>query len=320
MRIGVFSVLFQDLSFEVALDKVKASGATAIEIGTGGYPGSQHCPVDELLASKSKRTAYLEKVTSRGMIISAFSCHGEPLNPNPKTAAEADLTFRKSIDLAALLGVPVVNNFSGCPAGAPGDTQPNWVTCPWPPHFLEILDYQWKQVAIPYWKKTAAYAADHGVKIGIEIHPGQLLYNVETFLRMRAEAGPALGCNFDPSHLFWNGADPVAAIRKLDDAIVHVHGKDCYVDPYNVALNGCNDNKPYDRIPQRSWTFRSIGYGHDTKVWKDIISALRMIGYDYVISIEHEDALLSSDEGLAKGLGVLKEAVVLEQPGKMFWA
>jgi len=167
---------------------------------------------------------------------------------------------------------------------------------------------------------AAAYAADHGVKVGIEMHPGQLLYNVETFLRMRAEAGPALGANFDPSHLFWNGVDPVAAIRKLGDAIVHVHGKDCYVDTYNVAVNGCNDHKPYTRIPERAWTFRSIGYGHDTKTWKDIISAMRMVGYDYVVSIEHEDGMLSSDEGLAKGLSVLKEAVVLEKPGAMYWA
>jgi sugar phosphate isomerase/epimerase len=320
MRIGVFSALFQDLPFEKALDKIKASGATAIEIGTGGYPGSQHCPVDELLTSESSRKAYLKKVTSRGMIISAFSCHGEPLHPDAAVAADADLVFRKSVDLAAWLGVPVVNVLSGCPGGAPGDKTPNWVTCPWPPHFLQILNYQWNQVGIPYWKKAAVYAAEKGVKIGIEMHPGQLLYNVETFLRMRAEAGPALGCNFDPSHLFWNGVDPVAAIRKLGDAIVHVHGKDCYVDHLNVMVNGCNDNKPYDRIPERAWTFRSIGYGHDTKTWKDIISALRIVGYDSVISIEHEDGLLSSDEGLAKGLAVLKEAVTLEQPGKMFWA
>ncbi|MDI7275478.1 MAG: sugar phosphate isomerase/epimerase, partial [Anaerolineae bacterium] len=152
-----------------------------------------------------------------------------------------------------------------------------------------------------------------------EMHPGMLVYNVYTLLKLRSAVGPVLGCNFDPSHLFWNGADPVAAIRALGEAIFHVHGKDCYVDPYNVAVNGCNDNKPYAEIPRRSWTFRSIGYGHDARVWKDMVSALRLVGYDYVISIEHEDALMSTDEGLAKGVALLREACISEPAGQMFW-
>jgi sugar phosphate isomerase/epimerase len=218
------------------------------------------------------------------------------------------------------MGVTVVNVLSGIPAGAPGDKMPNWVTCPWPPHNLEIVEYQWNEVGIPYWKEAAEYAADHGVSIGVEMHPGMLIYNVETLQRMRAEAGPSLGCNFDPSHLFWNGVDPVAAIRALGEAIVHVHGKDCYIDGLNTAVNGCNDHKPYSQIPGRSWSFRTIGYGHDTKSWKDIITALRIAGYDYVISIEHEDALMSSIEGLGKGVSVLNEAAILSSPGEIFWA
>lgn len=320
MRIGVFTVLFQDLPFEEMLDRVVAHGLTAVEIGTGGYPGSHHCPVDELLESESKCQEYLETITSRGLIISAFSCHYEPLSPDKELAKESDEIFRKSVRLANLMEVPVVNAFAGLPAGAPGDTRPNWVTCPWPPYFLEILDYQWNQVAIPYWKEVGKFAEDHGVKIGFEMHPGQLLYNVDTLLRLREAVGPVAGCNFDPSHLFWNGVDPVAAIRKLGDTIVHVHGKDVYVDLLNVSVNGCNDNKPYDRIAERSWTFRTIGYGHGVKIWKDIMSAFRLIGYDYVISIEHEDALMSTEEGLAKAVAILKGVSIFESPGEMFWA
>lgn len=320
MRIGVFSVLFQNLPFEQALDKIASFGATAVEIGTGGLPGSHHCKVDELLSSGEKRKAYLKAVESRGMIISAFSCHWDPLSPDAKVAKESDEVFKKSVDLAQMMGVRAVNVLSGLPSGAPGDKMPNWVTCPWPPHFLEILEYQWNRVGIPYWRDAAAYAQQRGVSIAVEMHPGMLIYNVETLLRMREACGPALGCNFDPSHLFWNGVDAVAAIRKLGDAIVHVHGKDCYVDPYNVAVNGCNDHKPYSEIPKRSWTFRTIGYGHDLKLWKDIVSALRMVGYDHVISIEHEDGMMSFDEGVAKGLAALREAVTVEAPGEMFWA
>lgn len=320
MRIGVLTVLFQDLPFEEMLDRVVAAGVSAVEIGTGGYTSSHHCPVDELLENQSKRQAYMEAITSRGLILSAFSCHNNPVHPDKEVARLADEVFRKSVRLASLLEVPVVNTFSGLPAGAPNDVRPNWVTCPWPSHFLEMLDYQWKEVTIPYWLEAARFAEDHGVKVALEMHPGMLVYNVETLLRMREAVGPVIGCNLDPSHLFWNGVDPVAAIRKLSEAIFHMHGKDVYVDQLNIAVNGCNDNKPYDRIPKRSWTFRTIGYGHDAKTWKDIISALRLVGYDYVISIEHEDALMSKNEGLAKAVALLKEAGIFETPGEMFWA
>ena len=320
MRIGVFIVLFQNLPFEAALDKAVAAGVTAVEIGSGGYPGSHHCPVDELLQSADKRKQYLQAIHSRGLILSALSCHYEPLHPDRAIARESDEVFRKSVQLAQLLEVPAVNVLSGLPAGSPGDSQPNWVTCPWPNHFTEMLDYQWNQVGIPYWRQASKFAEEHGVKIAVEMHPGMLTYNVETLLRMRNACGPALGCNFDPSHLFWNGVDPVAAIRQLGEAIFHVHGKDVSIDPYNLAVNGCNDNKPYDQIPRRAWTFRSIGYGHDAKTWKDMLSALRLVGYDYVISIEHEDALMSTDEGLAKAVAMLNEAAIFEPAGKMFWA
>jgi sugar phosphate isomerase/epimerase len=320
MRIGVFLVLFQNLPFEAALDKAVAAGVTAVEIGSGGYPGSHHCPVDELLGSAEKRTNYLKAIHDRGLILSALSCHYEPLHPDKHLAKESDDIFRKSVCLAEMLDVPAVNVLSGLPAGSPGDSMPNWVTCPWPSHFTEILDYQWNQVGIPYWKDAAAFADAHGVKIAVEMHPGMLVYNVETMLRLRAACGPALGCNFDPSHLWWNGVDAVAAVRKLGDAIAHVHGKDVYLDPLNITVNGCNDGKSYSRIPERAWTFRSIGYGHDSKTWKDLISALRLVGYDHVISIEHEDAMMSTDEGLTKGITLLKEAGIFEKAGEMFWA
>jgi len=320
MQIGVLTVLFKHLNFTEMLDKVNAMGVTAIELGTGAYAPHPHLDLDRLLEVKFEREAYLKEVKDRGMIISALSCHGNPLHPNPDIASSADLLFRKTVRLAMLMGIPVVNTFSGLPAGCAEDKTPNWVTCPWPPHFLEILKYQWDDVAIPYWQQAAAFANDHGVKIGIEIHPGMLIYNVETMLRMREAAGSVMGANLDPSHLMWNGVDIVAAVRALGEAIHHVHAKDCYVDSHNIAVNGCNDHKPYDQISKRSWTFRTIGYGHDLKLWKDFVSALRTVGYDYVISIEHEDALMSNEEGFAKALSLLKEAVILEPPGEMYWA
>jgi sugar phosphate isomerase/epimerase len=319
MKIGVFTVLFGELSFEEALDRAVAAGVTAVEIGAGGYPGSHHCPVDELLANASRREAYLNAISSRGLILSALSCHYEPLSPDQERARVSDEIFRKAVTLANRLKVPVVNVASGLPAGALGDTSPNWVTCPWPPHFAAMLDYQWNRVAIPYWREATQFAANHGVKVACEMHPGMLVYNVETLLRLREAAGPNFGCNLDPSHLFWNGVNVVAAIRELGSCIFHVHGKDCYVDPLNVAINGCNDHKPYGQVGHRAWTFRTMGYGHDVKAWKDIVSALRLAGYDYVISIEHEDGLMSVPEGLAKSVALLREVLMSDPAGPMYW-
>jgi len=320
MEIGVFTSLWADLSFEEALDKAVDFGLTAVEIGAGGYPGQPHCPADALLESEKKREDWLGAIKERGLTLSALSVHNNPLHPDPAVAEEADTVIKKAIRLASLLGVPTINGFSGLPGGTEQDQMPNWVTCPWPPHFLEILDYQWNDVAIPYWETIHPLLEEHELTLGFEMHPGMLVYNVDTCLRLRDAVGPRLGCNFDPSHLWWNGVDPVAAIRKLGDAIFHVHGKDVYLDPLNTSVNGCNDNKPYGEITDRSWTFRTIGYGHGLKTWKDILSTLRMIGYDYVVSIEHEDALMSPDEGLGKAVGTLQEAVIFEQPGEMFWA
>ena len=184
MRIGVFSVVLQQLPFEKALDRILSLGATAVEIGTGGLPGSRHCLIDDLLASDEKLANYLRQIESREMKISAFSCHWDPIGPDPQVRIASDEIFRKTVLLAEKCGVPVVNVLSGLPAGSSTDKTPNWVTCPWPPHFLQILDYQWNEVGIPYWRSAAQFAQQHNTKIGIEMHPGMLVYNVETFLRL----------------------------------------------------------------------------------------------------------------------------------------
>jgi sugar phosphate isomerase/epimerase len=209
--------------------------------------------------------------------------------------------------------------FSGCPGDSDGAKHPNWITTPWPPEFLEVLDWQWEQKAIPYWRDAARFAADHGVTVALEAHPGFLVYNVDTMLKLRAAAGPAIGINFDPSHLFWQGVDIPAAIRTLGKCIFHVHAKDLAFDRQNVAVNGVLDVKSYRRMDERSWLFRSVGWGHDALVWKQIVSALRLAGYDHVVSIEHEDALLSIDEGLRAAVELLSRVVLTEPPADPWW-
>jgi sugar phosphate isomerase/epimerase len=258
-------------------------------------------------------------IADAGLTISALSCHGNPLHPDPKTAHAYDDVFKKTVRLAGQLEVPVVVTFSGCPGDSDTAKYPNWVTCPWPPEYLEVLDWQWEKKTIPYWRDTTRFAADHGVKVALEAHPGFVVYNVDTMLRLRAAVGPNLGINFDPSHFFWQGVDVPTAIRALGDAIFHVHAKDVALDRQNVAVNGVIDTKTYRRMAERSWLFRSVGWGHDELEWKRIVSALRVSGYDYVLSIEHEDALASVDEGLRAAVDLLSRVVLTEPPVDAWW-
>jgi len=322
MKIGIFTALFGDKTRQEALDIIAAEGITAVEFGAGAYPGAAHLEVEKLLESEAARKELMHDVESRGLMISAISCHGNALHPNKAIAADHHQAFVNSVKLASLLGVPCVNGFSGCPGDNPNAVNPNWVTCAWPDEFRDILDYQWNEVVIPYWSEQNKFLKEHNVKFCIEMHPGFVCYSNDTLLKLRDAAGEQIGANFDPSHLWWQGIDPIAAVKQLAEqgALFHVHAKDTRIDPQNSALNGNLDTKSYGDIAKRSWVFRSVGYGHSLEWWKDFCSVLRTYGYDYVLSIEHEDGLMNSLEGLRKALSVLKQSVIFEDAGEMFWA
>lgn len=322
MKLSVLCNLYGNLSFDETLAKLSALGVHTVEVGAGGYPGKAHCNPAELLADESKLRAFQATLRKYDTDICALAAHGNNVHPNPETAKMYDTDFRNAVLLAEKLGVDTVVTFSGCPGDHPGAKYPNWVTCPWPEDYLAILDYQWNEVLIPYWKEAAAFAKAHGVShIAFEMHPGFCVYNPATLLRLREAVGDVIGANFDPSHLVWQGIDPVAAIRSLEGAIYHFHAKDTKVDSYNTAVNGVLDTKHYSDEIHRSWVFRSVGYGHDMQYWRDMISNLRLVGYDRVLSIEHEDSLMTIDEGLAKAVAFVKEAMIVEpKPGTMSWA
>ena len=320
MKLGVFTVLFGGQPFDKALDYIQKSGLEAVEIGVGSYPGSAHCPVDELLASKDKAAEYKRKITGRGLEISALSCHGNPLHPDEAFAKKEIEVMHKAFRLAEMLGVRTVITFSGCPGGGPKDTTPNWVTCPWPPDFSDAVKWQWEKKLIPFWTKEAAQAKARGVQVAFEMHPGFCVFNTDTMLRIRRECGPTIGANFDPSHLFWQGMDPLVSLKALGKGVFHVHAKDCRVDPQNTALTGVLDTKHYGDEMNRSWIFRTVGYGHGETFWRDFVSTLRVIGYDGVLSIEHEDSLMSVNEGFQKAVAFLKRIILTEKTGGMWWA
>jgi sugar phosphate isomerase/epimerase len=318
MRVGVFTPLLSQLPLPEVLKKLKANGIATVELGTGNYPGDAHCKLS-MLKDRPALETFKKTIADQGFSISALSCHGNALHPDRDIAKRHQETSRKTILLAEKLGVPVVVDFSGCPGDSRNAKRPNWVTCPWPPEYLETLQWQWDKVVEPYWMKHAQFAADHGVKVAIEMHPGFVVYNPETLLKLREMAGPTVGCNYDPSHMFWQGIDPIAAIRLLGNAIFHVHAKDTKIYLRNLPLTGVLDTKPYTDERNRAWIFRTCGYGHDEAWWREFVSTLRMFGYDYVLSIEHEDSLLSAEEGLSRAAAFLNQIAPREKPGAAWW-
>lgn len=320
MKLGVFTPVVQMMSLKEALEYLSSLGVQTVELGAGGYPGKSHLDPDKLLGNKDKIDEIKQLLKDNNIEISALSCHGNPLHPNREIAEGFHSDFVKTLQLANELEVDTVIGFSGCPGDSDNAKYPNWVTCPWPDDFLKVLEYQWEKL-IAYWKDTAETAKKYGVKnIAFEMHPGFCVYNPETLLKLRSAVGDIIGANFDPSHLIWQGIDPCEAIRALGRAIYHFHAKDTRVDRRNTAVNGVLDTKGYGDILNRSWVFRTVGYGNDTKYWKDMISMLRTVGYDGAVSIEHEDGLMSAKEGLEKAVEFLKSVLIYETAGEMWWA
>jgi sugar phosphate isomerase/epimerase len=321
MYIGVLTVPLGDESLDDALAYLDGLGVGGVELGVGGYPGEDHLDRRAHLDDEDAQADLLDAVESHDMQISALATHNNPLHPDEEQAEAADTELREAIRLASQLGVDTVTCFSGLPAGGPDDEVPNWVTAPWPTEHADAHEYQW-DVAVDYWSDLAEHAESHGVDVAIEMHPNMLVYEPTGMMRLQEATNDRIGANFDPSHLYWQGIDVTRAIRFLGeaDAIHHFHAKDTKVYEPESDLKGVLDTTDYTDEPNRSWLFRSIGYGHGESHWKDVVSTLRMVGYEGALSIEHEDSLTSSREGLEKAVDVLDRAVFETQPGDAYWA
>ena len=321
MDIGVHTPPLYDRSLSDAVEYLAGIGVDAIEPGVGGHPGDTHLSRADHLDDEDAQAALHELLDDHGLYVSALATHNNPLHPDDERAETADRELREAVRLADQLDVGTVTCFSGLPAGAPGDATPNWITAPWPPEHREANEYQWG-VATDYWADLADHADDHGVDVAIEMHPNMLVHEPHGMARLRAETNDRIGANFDPSHLYWQGIDAAEAVRYLGerDAVHHVHAKDTMVYAANARTKGVLDTAGYAEPAKRSWLFRTVGYGHGEAHWKDLVSTLRMVGYDGALSIEHEDALTSPREGLEKAVDLLQRAVLETEPGEAFWA
>lgn len=302
------------MPFEEMLDTVAALGYESIEIACGNWSKAPHIDLDAMLASEETRKNYMDAIAKRGLVLEVLNCSGNQLAPNEEGKQHQEVV-EKTFKLAGLLGIKKIVMMSGCPGGSAEDHTPNWIVTSWPPITTKILNWQWEEVLIPYWKKTIELAKANGIeKIALENHGCQMVYNPETLIRLRDAVGPMVGMNLDPSHLFWMGGDPIEAARVLGEhgAIYHIHGKDSRPERRYWQPNGMLDTKPIDAFARRAWNYVAVGAGHDAKWWKEFFSVVRMSGYDEEVSLEMEDLTLSMLDGHLASLHVLREALNIE--------
>lgn len=304
MEIGFNTDGLGFLSFEKMLKTIVSLGIKKLELPLGNWSSSPHADLNELVTSKDKRDEYMGKVKDSGAEIVALNCSGNQLAPG-EAGVQHENVVLKTFQLAEYWGIEKIVMMSGLPGG-PGDNNPNWITTSWPPITTEILNYQWNNVAIPYWKQAIKKAADHGIRqIALENHGYQLVYNVSSFFRLREAVGDMIGINLDPSHMFWMGGDPIEAARQLGKSIYHVHAKDARLERRKVTVDGVLDTRTIDKFADRSWNYVALGYGHDSLWWKEFFVVLKMSGYDGVISIEQEDLTMPAIAGVEKAVRFL---------------
>ena len=310
MQLGMITDSLGNLSFERMLALAGELGFERLEFACGNWSSSPHIQLDRMLEDEGARRTFLKALEGKAIQISALNCSGNPLHPGER-GKQHDAITRKTMQLASKLGVNRIVMMSGLPGGSPTDATSNWVTTCWPPETQEMLDYQWNKVLIPYWRELVTFASGLGIKrICLELHGHQAVYSASTLHRLREAVGETVGANFDPSHLMWMGADPLAAIRALGPAIYYVHAKDTLIDPVNAGRDGVMDTVPSDRFAQRAWNYVTLGYGHDEAWWNRFCLTLAMVGYDDVLSIEHEDQLMSPEEGVRKSVDLLRRVMV----------
>ena len=304
MKLGFVSDSLGAMPFEELLDTAARLGVSGVEVNTGGWSTAPHFDLAAMKESAAARNAFLAAFEARGLEVISLNANGNPVHP---TQPEQGACLKDTIRVAGAMGIRTVCTMSGLPAGCAGDTMPNWVVASWPPETQAILRYQWDEVLLPFWAEIAALAQENGVeRIALELHGSQCVYNVPSLKRLRAEVGPVVGANLDPSHLFWMGADPLVAAEALGKAVYHVHAKDTLLNAPVQATTSLLENGSLMDIPARSWSYITLGFGHGEEWWRQFCYRLRMAGYDGWLSIEHEDVLLNALEGLEKSVALLK--------------
>ncbi|MDX8519648.1 sugar phosphate isomerase/epimerase family protein [Mesorhizobium dulcispinae] len=309
MKIGMITDSLGNLSFDEMLRASAELGLETLEFACGNWSSAPHIDLAAMLDNAATRSEFIAKVRDHGLTIAALNCSGNPLHPGPQGKEHRQVT-EDTIRLASLMEIDRVVMMSGLPGG-PGDANPNWIITDWPPECADIQRYQWDECIIPYWRDLVSFANNLGIeKLCLELHGHQAVYNVQTLFRLRDVVGETVGANYDPSHPLWMGADPIAAVRKLGSAIYYVHAKDTRIEPIAAAIDGVLDARPPNHYADRAWNYITLGYGHGETWWRQFCVALKQVGYDDVLSIEHEDMMLSPMEGMRKSVALLRNVAI----------
>ena len=327
MKLGVYNAILHDRPLPEALKVIADLGLTGIEINTGGFLPAVHVPtMDDILVSDAARDDYLGLFEGTGVSIAGLNCNGNPLHPRREIGEKHAEDIRRSIRLAQRLGQNRVVTMSGLPGGEPGATTVNWVVNAWNSAALDVLDYQWG-VAAEFWRETDRLAADHGVKVALELHPQNIVFNTADVYKLIELTGAThVGVELDASHLFWQQMDPVAVVRELGPLVFQAAAKDVRVNTENAALYGVLDNSFRRLSPEENrtnlggdewanewpknsaWDFVALGRGHDTAYWTEFLRALHEVDPNMLVNIEHEDVSLGRIEGLEVAAKVLRDA------------
>jgi sugar phosphate isomerase/epimerase len=319
LGIGVVLEAFADKPLPEVLDWLiyAAPAVTQVEIGTGGYAPRTHCDLSTLLVNAGERQRWRDEMDSRGLTISALNAWGNPLHPDPDISSRHAADLRDTIRLAAELGVDRVVALAGCPGATTADATPHFAGGGWLPYLENVWERQWREVGAAFWSELAEFALHEypALRICLELHPGTLVYNVDTF-RQLAELGENLAANLDPSHFFWQSMDALAIVSELGPRIGYCHAKDVRFIPENLALNGVMDRRwpnPPDRMP---WNFATVGQGQgrDGGWWRVFVAAIAEHTQARTLSIEHEDPFVPPVEGLPIAAGVLRDAISALRP------
>jgi sugar phosphate isomerase/epimerase len=327
MKLGVYTAVLHDKPLTEALRAIRELGLTSAEINSGGFVDAPHLPIADIRASQDARDEYLAHFETAGVELTALNCNGNPLHADPEVRERHSQDVLDAIELAALLGVKRVVTMSGLPANSPDGTRSAWTVLPWETSQLEARDYQWNEVGIPFWKDVQARAADADVRVCLEMHPHNLVYNPATMERLATEIDAThVGAEMDPSHLFWQGIDPALAVRSLGSLVYNAAAKDTRINEA-AKVNGVLDDRfgrvqpgeqgylplggsyTLSRWPENSsWDFVAVGRGHDVEWWTEFLRALAAVDPDMPVNIEHEDQELDQLEGLRYAANTLLDA------------
>jgi len=321
MKLGIFTALFQDRPLSDVLRIVAELGYEAVELPA--FRGSRHLDLDAVLNDGGRSLRNLVK--EFGLEISALSNGREgqmvlgpqdwtmdkfaPVQGVAERIKYGTERLKRAAQAAAALEVPVVTGFVGSPVWD------KWYN--YPSTNERAYELAWELFAERVNPILDEFARC-GVRFAFEVHPTEIAYNLETaehaleVLDDRSE----FGFNFDPSHLVWQGIDPVVFIKHLGKRIFHAHAKDGEVQQDEVRRSGVLSGGSWTR-PDRGFRFRVPGWGDVD--WRRVISALAAVGYDSVLSFEHEDPVMSPEDGCEKAIAFLRPLIIKKPLASPWW-